>query len=258
MSSQLFLLKELVRRDFQGRYVGSLLGFVWAFVQPLWQLILYSFVFSTVLNVRVSSYGDLPVSFGVFLFCGLLPWMAIHEGVVRSATAITDNADLVKKMRFPPLVLLVAAVIGGLLHELIAAVIFVLVLAATGQMGWQGLPLLLAALPLQAGLTLGLGLVLCCVHTLFRDTALFLNLFLTGWFFLTPIVYPLDQVPKPYSDWLLLNPLTTLVGMYRQALLADEMAWLDGTGALFLLVAGLLAVGLWLFRRLQPTFADEI
>src|SRR6476661_5033402 len=122
-----FLLKELVKRDFQGRYAGSLLGFVWSFVQPLWMLLLFTFVFSSVM--RISPTGIHTRNFAIFLFSGLLPWMALQEGVSRAATAITDNASLVKKLRFPAEILVVAVVLAALLHEAIAALIFLAVLS---------------------------------------------------------------------------------------------------------------------------------
>src|SRR5581483_4638439 len=109
-----FLLRELVRRDFQGRYAGSLLGFLWSFVQPLWQLLLFSFVFSAVL--RVSPVGERTHRFWVFLFCGLRPCLAVQEGVMRGTTAFTENANLVKKLRFPSGILVLSAVLGALLH----------------------------------------------------------------------------------------------------------------------------------------------
>ena len=115
----LFLLKELVRRDFQGRYAGSALGLVWSFVQPLWMLLLFTFVFSTVMKIPLA--GARTGSFAIFLFCGLLPWMALQEGVLRSSTAITDNSSLVKKLRFPAEILVLAVVLAALLHEAIAA-----------------------------------------------------------------------------------------------------------------------------------------
>src|SRR5436305_9892808 len=136
----LFLLKQLVKRDFQGRYAGSLLGFVWSFVQPLWMLLLFTFVFSTVMQVRL--VGAKTQHFSVFLFSGLLPWLAVQEGVLRSSTAITDNASLVKKLRFPAEILILAVVLAALLHEGIAALIFLLVVAGLGDLSWSGLPLL--------------------------------------------------------------------------------------------------------------------
>jgi lipopolysaccharide transport system permease protein len=253
----LFLLRELVRRDFQGRYAGSLLGLTWSFVQPLWLLLLFTFVFSTVLQVRVAGLGA-GGHFASFLFCGLLPWMALNEGVTRAATAITDNATLVRKLRFPPEVLVLAVVLAALLHEGIAALIFTAVLAALGDLAWRGLPMLLLALPLQLALTLGLGLLLSTAHVFFRDTAQVLGLAFTGWFYLTPIVYPVAAVPPRFRPWIELNPLTALVDLYRQAFLRGEIALVPGTAALAVAGAVLLCTGSWLFHGSRAAFVDEI
>jgi lipopolysaccharide transport system permease protein len=250
----LFLLRELVKRDFQGRYAGSLLGFVWSFVQPLWMLVLFTFVFSTVMQVRLA--GAHTQHFSVFLFSGLLPWLALQEGVMRSSTAVTDNASLVKKLRFPAEILILAVVLAALLHEAIAAAIFLVVVTVLGDLSWSGLPLLLLALPLQIALTVGLGLLLGSVHVFFRDTAQILGMVFTAWFYLTPIVYPVESVPPRFLPWIQANPLTALVGLYRQALLGAPPA--GGTWFLVAAAAVLLSLGFWLFARLKPAFVDEI
>jgi ABC-type polysaccharide/polyol phosphate export permease len=256
MRRYIFLLRELVKRDFQGRYAGSLLGFLWSFVQPLWMLLLFSFVFSTVM--KISPVGERTEHFGVFLFCGLLPWMALHEGVLRAATAVTDNANLVKKLRFPAEVLVLAVVLAALLHEGIAAAIFLGVLAWLGEVSWAGLPLLLVAVPLQTALMLGLGLLMAALQVFFRDTTQVLGMVFTAWFYLTPIVYPLALVPERFRVWVEANPLTPLVGLYRQAFLGGDSAHAPAIWALALAAAVLLSAGLWLFGRLKPTFVDEI
>ena len=258
MRRYLFLLRELVRRDFQGRYAGSLLGFVWSFLQPVWLLLLFTFVFSTVMSVKVPSSGTGNGSFAAFLFSGLLPWMALQEGVSRSSTAITDNSSLVKKLRFPSEILVLAVVLAALLHEAIAGVAFLVLLAATGELRLGGLPLLLLAVPLQVALTLGLGLVLGSVHVFFRDTAQLLGMVFTGWFYLTAIVYPMTYVPERLLSWVRLNPLTALVELYRQALIEGQLALVPGTAALAITATVLLCAGFWLFRRLKPAFVDEI
>ena len=258
MSNQLFLLKELVQRDFQSRYAGSLLGFLWPFLLPLWQLLLFSFVFSTVLKIPLT--GERTDSFALFLFCGLLPWMAINEGITRSATAITDNANLVKNVNFQPEILVASIALAALLQEGVALAVLLVILAALGKLSLGTLPILLIALPLQVALTLGLGLLLCCIHTLFRDTAQFLSMVMMGWFYLTPVVYPRSLVPLRFQDWIQWNPLTTLVGLYRQALLAGEGSdsLFQGVGQLAAVAFGLLFAGGWLFRRLKHSFADEV
>ena len=251
-----FLLRELVRRDFQGRYAGSLLGFVWSFVQPLWQLLLFSFVFSVVL--RVSPVGERTDRFWVFLFCGLLPWLAVQEGLVRGATAITENANLVKKLRFPAEVLVASVTLGALLHEAIAAAVFLTVLALVGELAVGGLPWLLVALPLQVVLTWGLGLALAAVNVFFRDTAQLLGMALSAWFYLTPIVYPLALVPPAFRGWIKANPLTGLVELYRAALLGERPPDALALGVLAASALVALAAGVGLFRRLAPAFPDEL
>lgn len=254
-----FLLRELVRRDFQGRYAGSVLGFVWSFVQPLFLLVLYYFVFGKLLPLRLDDAGT--DNFAFYLFAGLLPWMAFQEGVSRGATAITDNAVLVKKLTFPSEILVLSVALGALLHEAIAAVLFLVVVAAAGQLEPLQLPWLLLVVPLQVALTVGLGLLLASLNVLFRDISQLLGMIMLGWFFLTPIVYPesiLDRVSEQFAAPIRYNPLTVVVRLYRLAFFGGDLpSPIDlavlGT-VVFLAVFG----GFHLFRRLKPTFVDEI
>lgn len=255
MRATFFLLRELVRRDLQGRYAGSFLGFAWSFLQPLWQLLLFSFVFSVVLAVRPAGEGT--ERFWVFLSCGLLPWMAVQEGLVRGVTAITENANLVKKLRFPSAVLVLTVTTAALLHEAIAAGILAVALGGLGELSATTLPWLLLALPLQLALTFGLALLLAATHVFFRDLAQLVAMAMQAWFYLTPIVYPLAMVPEDLRPLLALNPLTGLVSLYRAALLGGHP---EPLGVVSLVVAAVLALVLgWrVFRRLQEGFADEL
>jgi len=257
LKHSLFLLGEFTRRDFKGRYAGSVMGFLWSFVQPLWSLALFTFLFSTVMKVS-PGIGERTTNFAIFLFCGLLPWMAIQEGLTRATTAITENAGLVKKMSFPSGLLVWAVVLAALLHEAIALGLFLVVLGVTGELSLSGLWILLVAVPLQVGLTVGLGFLTAAVNVFFRDTAQINTMLLQGWFYLTPIVYPLSLVPERFARYLNLNPLTALVTLYREALLGGEMP--PAASLIPLVVATLLSlvVGIWVFGRLKPVFADEI
>ena len=253
----LFLLGEFTRRDFKGRYAGSVMGFLWSFVQPLWSLALFTFLFSTVMKVS-PGIGERTSNFAIFLFCGLLPWMAIQEGITRATTAITENAGLVKKMSFPSGLLVWAVVLAALLHEAIALGLFLVVLGVTGELSLSGLWILLVAVPLQVGLTVGLGFLAAAVNVFFRDTAQINTMLLQGWFYLTPIVYPLSLVPERFARYLKLNPLTALVTLYREALLGGEMPPLASLIPLIVATLLSLAIGIWVFHRLKPVFADEI
>jgi lipopolysaccharide transport system permease protein len=252
-----FLLGEFTRRDFKGRYAGSVLGFLWSFVQPLWSLALFTFLFSTVMKVS-PGIGERTSNFAVFLFCGLLPWMAMQEGILRATTAVTDSAALVKKMSFPSDLLVWAVVLAALLHEAIALAMFLVVLGVTGQLALGGLWLLLFAVPLQVALTVGLGFAAAAVNVFFRDTAQINGMLLQAWFYLTPIVYPLSLVPRRFHPILEINPLTGLVTLYREALLGGTLPPLHTLAPLIVAAAAALAIGVFIFRRLRPAFADEI
>jgi len=252
-----FLLGEFTRRDFKGRYAGSVMGFLWSFVQPLWSLALFTFLFSTVMKVS-PGIGERTEHFAIFLFCGLLPWMAMQEGIIRATTSITENAGLVKKMSFPTGLLVWAVVLAALLHEAIALGLFLVVLGVTGELSLSGLWILLIAVPLQVGLTVGLGFLAAAVNVFFRDTAQINGMLLQGWFYLTPIVYPLSLVPEVFAKYLGLNPLTVLVTLYREALLGGTMPPLGSLTPLVVTTSVALVVGIAVFRRLKPVFADEI
>lgn len=256
MSHRFFLLRELVKRDFQGRYAGSILGLLWSFVQPLWLLLLFSFVFATVL--RVPLVGQRTDHFGLFLLAGLLPWLAVNEGLQRAATAITDNSQLVKKLAFPTEILVAAVVLAALLHECIALAMFAVVLAALGELAITSLHLLVLAMSLQLVLTFGLGLLLSGIHVFFRDVGQILGMVLGGWFYFTPIVYPLSLVPERFRPLVEANPLTPLVEMYRAALLGGDSGLPRGTVTLSLVALLVLALGILTFRRMRPALVDEI
>ncbi len=251
----LFLLRELVVRNVRSRYAGSALGLVWSLLNPLWQLLLFTLVFGRILGLEIDD--EQTRNFGVFLFCGLLPWMAIHEGVNRSASAITDNADLVKKMRLPGEVLVASLVLGALVHSAVGGVVFLAVLALMGELSAASLPLLLVAVPLQTALTFGLGLGLAAVNVYFRDTVQAVGLVLNAWFYVTPIIYSLlSSRLERYRELLEWNPLTGLVYLYRAAFLGGGVP----VSLVPLLAATIAAVvfGGALFARLKHGLVDEI
>jgi lipopolysaccharide transport system permease protein len=256
-SSQLFLLRELVRRDFSQRYAGSLFGFAWSFIQPVWQLLLLSYVFSLIMRAPMDE--EPTDHFWVFLFCGLLPWTAIHEGILRSATVIVEHADMVKKIAFPSEILVVAVTSTALIHQGITLTVFLGALVVVGELAWQNLWVLPVAFVLQVLLTLGIGYFMAAVQVYFRDAAQLLGLLLNAWFFLTPIVYPLGMIPEEVRPVVLANPLAVLVTLYRWIFLGgDAEIWLDGFPGLIATTLGILVIGILVFRDLKPGFSDEI
>ena len=254
-SARWLMLRELVKRDLLSRYAGSSLGFLWSFLQPVWQLVLYSFVFGEVMKVAL--VGERAPGFSLFLFAGLLPWLTLSEGISRSTTAITDQAHLVKKLLFPSELLVASCVLAALVHEAVAALLFVAILAAKGALSVQSLPWLLLAVPLQVGLTLGLGLLLASVHVYVRDISQALGMVLGAWFYVTPIVYPLGFVPERFRGVISANPLTVLVQLYRRAFFGGD-GIVPGIATLAICAGAALVMGWLTFRRLRPGFVDSI
>jgi ABC-type polysaccharide/polyol phosphate export permease len=256
LGAHLFLLRQLAGRDFQGRYAGSMLGFAWSFVQPVWQLLLFSYVFGLVLRVPLTGEGT--ARFWVFLFAGLLPWLAVQEGALRGATAVTDNANLVTKHHLRSEVLVMGVVAGALLHQAVAAAVFVVVLALNGELSVGSLPWLLLALPLQVTLTSGLALLAAACHVFVRDTAQVLGMAMNAWFYLTPIVYPVELVPDAVRGLAYANPLTGVVGLYRSGLFGAPLP--SPSTVMVSAAAGMtvLAIGSVVFGRLRADFADAL
>ena len=151
------VVMALVAREIRGRYVGSTLGAVWSLAHPLLQLVTLTFVFATVLKVRISGVGGTDVPFVLYLACGLFPWLAVQEGVLRGATSLVDNPTLVKRVVFPVETLPVQLALSAVVNQLIATLVL---LALATVLGFPPRPSL-AAIPLlllpQLLLTVGFG-----------------------------------------------------------------------------------------------------
>ena len=253
LASKLFLLKEMVARDVRARYAGSGLGVLWAFAMPILWMLLYTGVFGLVLRVPVDpGYASFPE----FLMAGLLPWMAISEGISRSASCLIDNAPMVKKTVFPLETLVLSVVLAAIVNEVIALGVYGVYVALLGHLSLAWLALVVPALVLQALLTFGLGCIAATLTVFVRDTAHAVGVALTVLFYATPIVYPASLVPARLRPWIEANPVSALVDLYRRAFTlhaAPPVASLAG-----LAVASVLAAiaGGALFARARPHFAD--
>ncbi|HEY3203945.1 MAG TPA: ABC transporter permease [Thermoanaerobaculia bacterium] len=255
LSSKAFLLKEMVVRDLRARYAGSGLGFLWAFAQPVLWMLLYTGVFSLVLRIPVEpGYASFPE----FLMAGLLPWMAIQEGLARSASALVDNAAMVKKTVFPLETLVLSVVVAAVVNEAIALAVFAVYVALLGHLQLSWLLLLMPALGLQILLTFGLGCVAATLTTFVRDTTHAIGIVLTIGFYATPIVYPASLVPARLRPIIQANPISHLVDLYRRAFTLHASP--EASSLLYLTVfcAAIAVIGAALFARARPHFADLI
>jgi lipopolysaccharide transport system permease protein len=255
LSSRLFLLKEMVVRDIRARYAGSSLGVSWAFAQPVLWILLYAWVFGVILRIPVEKGFS---SFPEFLLAGLLPWMAIQEGISRASSALTDNAAMVKKTVFPVETLVLSVVLAAVVNQIIGFAIFAAYLAWLGHLSLPWLLLALPALLLQTTLTFGVACFAATATTLFRDVAHGIQIALTVVFYATPIVYPAALIPSRYRWILAVNPIAHLVEWYRRAFTLHVAP--EASSVLYLTVFSGVAAALAtvLFFRARPHFADLI
>ncbi len=250
-------IEAFVRRDIRGRYVTSALGLSWALIQPLVLLLLYTFVFAYVLKIRFGANGTTG-SFALYLFCGMLPWLAFAEGITRSASVIIEQTPLIKKVVFPSEILPAYVVISALVTELAGLAIL---LGGVGLfyrgLGWSVilLPVLLA---LQFLFTMGVGWVLASLNVFLRDVGQVLGMALTLWMFLTPIFYPAQLMPARYVWVLYLNPMYYVVQAYRDVILEGRSPRGPQMLVLGAVATGCFVLGYWFFRRSKHAFVDVL
>ncbi|MGA3028274.1 MAG: ABC transporter permease [Bryobacteraceae bacterium] len=251
------LLFQLVRRDFQQRFVGSAAGWLWGFIHPLVMLLSYAFVFQVCLHVTLPA-GDVTRNYTLFLFAGFLPWLLFQETVTRSAASVVENAGLITKTVFPAEVLPVSVFLSSLANHLMA---LLLMLGAIGI--WERrfspwvflLPLYMMLLGLLA---VGIGWIVAALQVYIRDTAQMLSVVLTVWFWTTPILLPESRFP-PWAHFLVRwNPLARLVRAYRDRLFSWRVPNLDDLAILAACSLAVFIMGGFLFRHLKRGFADVL
>ena len=255
------LIYQLVRRDFQMRYVGSMAGWLWGLIHPLVLLGVYTFVFVYAFGIRLPP-EEVTQNYPLFLFAGMLPWMLFSESLQRSASALPEYSNLIKKSVFPAEVVPLTIFLSNLIsHFLAVALMMVAAAIWLGQVSWTVIVLPFYVLILGL-LTVGLSWIAAGLHVYLRDTAQILSVVLTAWFWLTPI-FLYEEILRDKFDGrlaflLVVSPMAYMVRFYRSTLLGNEISpWPDlllmGLFSAVIFVAG----GLF-FRRMKRGFADVL
>ncbi|HEY9299073.1 MAG TPA: ABC transporter permease [Phormidium sp.] len=259
---KLDLLKILVQRDMAARYKGSILGNLWPLLNQIAQLLIYTYVFSIVLQVKLSLKGistNNPLIFGLWLFAGLLPWIAFSNGLVQASNAVVSQPNLVKKVVFPLALLPLVPVCTSFLEStfgLIALIVFVAFVNHAIHLTLLLLPLVW--LP-QLLLTAGLAFLIAGLTVFIRDIPQTLGVILNLWFYVTPLIYPAEVIPQAFQTLVFwVNPLTAISEMYRDTILIGEVNhW--GEWAVATVVSWVIfLLGSWSYRKLCPAFADVL
>jgi len=243
---------SLVKRDLKGRYKGSVLGFFWTFLNPLLQLAVYTMVFSMIMRAGIEDYY-------LFLFVALIPWIFFSTSLTGGASCILAQQDMVKKIYFPREVLPIAYVTSQFVNMLLSFLVIFAVLSVSRHALHPGavlcLPVIMAV---EYILALGFTMVMSAVTVYIRDLEYILGILVMAWQFLTPVMYPVEQVPEQIRWVFSLNPMTYVMIAYRDILYYGKMPRLETLLSAAILGTVMLIAGWGIFHRLQRHFVEEL
>lgn len=245
------LMISLTKKEIKIKYKSAVLGWLWSLLNPLLLMLVFSFVFTRIINIQIKD-------FPVFLLSALLPWFFLNFSLNASVTCIVDNASLIKKAYFPYEVIPLSIVAANLFNFLVSQIllfVFLLYFHIFPMCSWLYLPLIIL---LQAIFVSGICLAVAALHTLYRDVKYIVELLMLVWFYATPIFYPLSFVPENIRGFFYLNPLSLFMNSYRDILLYGKapgfsvLGWMVGISIIFALL------GMALFSKNKRFFADFI
>lgn len=246
-----------VKRDFQAKYQNSLFGVLWAVLSPLALIVVYTVVFSQVMKTKLPGVES-DVAYSIYLCSGILTWGLFSEIVQRMQVCFLENANLLKKLIFPRMCLPVIVLGNAVVNFSIIFGIFLVFLIITRN--FPGILFFALAAPLFILLimAIGLGVTLGVLNVFFRDVGQFFGIFLQFWFWLTPIVYPINILPVKVQAIINFNPLVPVIGSFQSILVRKEPPVWGDLIYPFTLSIVLCFIGLYLFRRHAADMVDEL
>lgn len=252
------LLLDLVKRDFIGRYKGSMLGVVWSLFNPLLMLAIYTIVFSVAFNARWGSGEESKVAFAIVLFSGMIIHSFFAECLNRAPGLIISHASYVKKVVFPLEILPWMALFSALLHFLVSfcvLLVFCLLAGVAVQLGVLLIPVVLAPLIMMV---LGLSWILASLGVYLRDVSQVMGMVTTVALFLAPVFYPVEALPETYQTLLTWNPITLPVIQLRDLMLWGKPLQWDQWAVSLVIGMLICFAGYWWFQKSRRGFADVL
>ena len=246
------LLYFLTWRDISVRYKQTVLGFLWAILQPFLTMVVFAIFLG-----RLAGMPSDGVPYPVFSYLGLLPWSYFSGAVTRAGTSVVGNAHLLTRVYFPRVLVPLSATLSALVDFAIASLVL------GGLMAWYGIVpastavLLLPLAALTALAATGIGMWLAALNVRYRDVQYAIPFLMQLWMFATPVVYPTSLVPPGWQPLFALNPMTGIIEAYRAAVLGTALDW-PSLGISTLSAAVLAALGAWQFHRMEQSFADQV
>ncbi|MDP9190828.1 MAG: ABC transporter permease [Acidobacteriota bacterium] len=247
------LLWIFVQRDIKVRYRQTVLGGLWALVQPLTSMVMFTLLFHRIAKLD----AGVAVPYSVFVLCGLLPWNFFSAGVQNAGNSLIGNAHLISKVYFPRLIVPLASVLVGFADFGVALLLLVALMVWMGVIPGIGLALLPFVMLLTFFLALGIALWLAALNVEYRDIRVVIPFLIQIGFFGTPIAYPLHSLPPTLRSLALWNPMTAIVETFRAGVVGGPVPW-EMLGRSILVSIVLLISGTLYFRRMERQFADVL
>lgn len=253
---ELYLYREmifsLIKKGIRGRYKGSVLGFLWTFINPLLQLVVYTLVFSNIMRVGIEK-------FYLFLFVALVPWMFFSASLTGGSVSITSDANLIKKVYFPRQILPISYVTTAFVNMLLSFVIVFIALIVGGiGISLKALLYLPIVMLVEYLLSLGIAMLTSALTVYFRDLEYILGIISMAWMYLTPVMYNIDMVPEKFAKIFYLNPMTPITIAYRDILYYKSVPEVSTLSSAFILGMLVLVIGSLVFHQLQKHFVEEL
>ena len=251
------LIAALTARDLKARYRGSILGYFWSLANPLLLLAVYTLVFTKFFPQQVVQ------PYPLFLFSGILPWTFFAAAVLESTTSISSNAGLIKKVMFPAEALPLVVVLSHLVHFVLAIPILLAAILAFAAMGKFTLTWTILLAPvlmiLQTMFVAGIAMTVSSASVLFRDLRDIVSNLMQLGFFVTPIIYLIDNIQsRALRAMLRINPMTPFVVAYQDVFFFGRMPNLSDVVLILTYAFGSLMLGFFVFERLRDTLAEAI
>ena len=249
------LLWTMTSRHLRGQYKQSVLGYAWTLVMPLSQMVTLAFVFATLLKL---DSGDPKIPFPLFLFVGLLAWNFFSTALASATDSVVGASSLVTKVYFPREILPAAAILTKVVDLFFASIILVAMMLYYGHAPtWTAL-WIPALFLIQFVFTLGLSLPLAALNLFFHDVRYLVGVVLNLWFYMTPIIYSIDRIPEKYRFMFNLNPIALFINAYRRVLLQDTNPGIEKVALGLAISLVTFLIGYFIFKKMEPGFADRI
>ena len=253
------LIFQMTRREVVGRYKGSVMGLLWSFINPVFMLAVYTFVFSVVFKARWGVDGnESKTQFAIILFVGMIVHSLFAEVLNHSPSLILTNANYVKKVIFPLEILPVISMGAALFHTLVSLVVLLISFVIfNSHLHWTVIFTPLVLLPLVI-LTMGFAWVLASLGVFIRDVGQTIGLVTTVMMFLSPVFFPVTSMPAAYRPLIMANPITFIIEQSREVLIwGHQPNWIE-LGIYTLAATAVAWSGYAWFQKTRKGFADVL